>query len=68
MSTHQIKINRATKLAPASPAASAEIMDSVSDYLLERLTAAELAEVRRCLNKHWHKAVAHAQAEAVSFV
>jgi len=53
---HEIKINRSRKLAAFLPRADAEIMASISPLLIEQLTAAQLAEVRRCLNAHWHKA------------
>lgn len=66
MSNHQIKINRANALAPTLPMATQEIMDSISDTLVERLTAAELAEVKRCLDAHWHKAQAHKEREIVA--
>lgn len=65
MISHAIKIARARRLAPALPAAQAEIWRSISPLLVERLTAAELAEVARCLHAHWQRAVAHAQAEVV---
>lgn len=65
MHKHQIKIDRAAKLATYTPAAEAEIMDSISDTLLERLTAAEIAEVKRCINDQWHKAVAHTERQIV---
>lgn len=65
MSNHQIKINRANTLAPSLPMASREIMDSISEQLISSLTAAQLAEVKRCLNAHWHKAAAHTEARII---
>jgi hypothetical protein len=62
---HQIKINKAAKICQFLPMAEQEIMSSISDALLEKLTAAEIAEVKQCLNKHWHKAVKHAQNEII---
>jgi len=61
----QIKINRAEKLAPFLPMANAEIWDSIPQFLLDRLTGAELAEVKKCLNRHWHKAVKHAEQRII---
>lgn len=63
---HAIKVARARKLAPALPMAEAEIWRSVSPALMDRLTASELAEVVRCLDAHWHKAVAHTERSITS--
>lgn len=40
-------------------------MQSISPLLLEQLTAAQLAEVRRCLHAHWQKAVLWAEQQAL---
>lgn len=58
-----IKINRAKAQLNHLPAQSTAIWDSISFPLLDRLTAAELAEVARCLDSHWHKAVAFRDKE-----
>lgn len=63
---HEIKMDRSRKLAPHVPTAQAEIEASISPMLIERLTAAELAEVRRCLDLHWHKAITHAERDALA--
>jgi hypothetical protein len=53
----QIKINRSRKLSPELYGKADEaIMESISQPLFEQLTGSQLAEVRRCLNAHWHKA------------
>lgn len=62
---HQIKINRANKIYSNLPMAELEIWDSISPALIDRLTGSELAEVKRCLNKHWHKAFKHAEKQIV---
>jgi 23S rRNA maturation mini-RNase III len=62
---HSIKVNRARKLARFLPRADAEIQASIPEELIESLTAKQLARVRRALNEHWHKAVAHTEASIV---
>lgn len=63
---HAIKINRTNKLAPKLPTAKAEIWDSIPQGLIDTLTSNELAMVVNALDKHWHKAVRHAQKEVVA--
>lgn len=63
---HAIKINRSHAFAPHVPSAQAEIDNSITPMLLDRLTAAELAEVRRCLNAHWFKAREFERHECIS--
>lgn len=65
MQPHRIKIDRSHALAPHLPSAQAEIDASISQVLLDTLTGAQLAEVRRCLDNHWHKARASADREAL---
>lgn len=65
MADHNVKLNRSRNLAGHLPQATAEIDRSLSPMLIERLTALELAEVRRCLNEHWHKAMAFKEQEIV---
>jgi len=65
MPNHSIKINRSQNLADHLPAAQREIDDSISPMLVEQLTAAQLAEVRRCLDRHWHKARAFEEQQAI---
>lgn len=62
---HSIKVNRARKLAQFLPRADAEIQASIPEELIESLTAKQLARVRRALNEHWHKAIAHTEASIV---
>ena len=66
MADHTIKINRSRNLAPHVPSAQREIDDSVSPMLVEQLTAAQLAEVRRCMHIHWAKARAHEERQALA--
>lgn len=56
----QIKINRANKIAPFLPMADGEIWESIPQSLIEGLTGKQLAELKKALNHHWHKAVAFA--------
>ena len=65
MADHTIKINRSRHLAPHVPSAQREIDDSVSPMLVEQLTAAQLAEVRRCLHTHWTKARSFEERQAI---
>lgn len=65
MSDHSIKISRSQNLANHLPAAQREIDDSISPMLVEQLTSAQLAEVRRCLDRHWHKARAFEEQQAL---
>lgn len=62
---HRIKINRACRIAQFVPSASAEIQASIPAALIAGLTAKQLGLVRLALNGHWHKAIAHAEAEIV---
>lgn len=64
--THQIKINRAHKLAPKSPMAIREIWDSIPDELVESMTSKQLAIVVNALDHHWHKAVKQTEEDIVS--
>ncbi len=63
---HTIKINRSRKLAPLfAPKAAEEIEASIPSQLIDTLTASQLALVRRSLDEHWHKAVAHTESSIV---
>ena len=62
---HQIKINRARRIAPALPMAATAIWDSISEDMIDSMTAAQLAAVVQALNTHWHKALAHKEAEII---
>lgn len=61
-----IKIRKAQHIAGHTPIVQTAIWESISPMLLERLTASELAEVARCLNAHWHKAIDHAERDAIA--
>lgn len=63
---HDTKLSRAWNLSGIDPMVMmrAAIGESISPVLIERLTAAELAEVIRSLDIHWRKAVAHAEQGA----
>lgn len=63
---HSIKLNRSETLAGHLPAATREITASISPILREQLTSTQLAEVRRCLDAHWHKARAFEEREAIT--
>jgi len=63
---HQIKINKAAKLAPKLPMATREIWDSIPVELIERLTSRDLAVVVNMLNRHWHKAARHNSNEIIA--
>ena len=62
---HAIKINRAHKLAPMLPMADREIMSVITPSLLDSLTSAELAEVKKILDTHWHKATAFTERRII---
>lgn len=61
----QIKINQANKLAPKLPMADAEIWESIPQSLIDELTGKQLAEVKKALNHHWHKAAKHTEARII---
>lgn len=60
-----IKINKAAKLYPVLPMADQAMMADIPAELVASLTSRQLAEVKRAMTRHWHKAVAWAEAEAV---
>ena len=53
-----IKINRALKQCGFRPRQESEILDSVPQDLMKRLTSKELASMMQALDAHWHKAQA----------
>ncbi len=61
-----IKIDKAIRLTRHLPRARREILASIPATLTARITSGELAQVMDALNEHWHKAIAHAEAEAVA--
>ena len=63
---HSIKMIRSRTLAPHVPSAQAEIDASISPALVEDLTAARLADLRRCLDAHCHKAVRYAEKQVLA--
>ncbi len=63
---HQIKINRAQRIASKLPMANKEIGESIPEALIRELTSRQLAAVVNALDRHWHKAVNHAHQEVVA--
>jgi len=63
---HQIKINRAAKLAPKLPMAAREIWKSIPESLTKSLSAKELAQVVNALDSHWHRSGAHKEKEIIN--
>jgi len=63
---HQIKINKAQRLAPKLPKASAEIWRSIPAKLHSQLTSKQLALVVEVLDSHWHKAANHTTNEIIA--
>ena len=53
-----IKLNRALGICNFSPMQERDIINSVPQELMDRLTGKELALVMQALNAHWHKAQA----------
>lgn len=51
-----IKLNRALRICGFRPMQEREILDSVPQELMDRLTGKELALVMQALDAHWHKA------------
>lgn len=64
--SHQIKINRAKKIAPKLPMATKEIWASIPDELIEQLTSKQLASMVNALDAHWHKATIHKENEIIA--
>lgn len=61
-----IKINRALKQCGFRPMQESEILSSVPQILMDRLTSKELASVMQALNTHWHKAQAAKEQAIIS--
>ena len=53
-----IKINRSLKQCGFRPRQESEILDSVPQELIDRLTGKEIAMMMQALDAHWHKAQA----------
>lgn len=51
-----IKLNRAFGICNFRPMQERDIVSSVPQELIDRLTSKELALVMQALNAHWHKA------------
>ncbi len=60
------KIKRACAMAAMLPRAEEEILASIPQELLDRLTSREIAVVMRSLNAHWHKACAWKEADVAA--
>lgn len=58
-----IKINRSLRQCGFRPRQESEILDSVPQDLIRRLTSKELAGVMQALDAHWHKAQAAKEQE-----
>ena len=63
---HTIKTTRAQRAARQTPRVQTAVWGSISPALIESLSAAQLAEVARCLDRHWHRAQAEGAAAAVA--